>query len=80
VLHVEDALQSTTDLLGTADGEARAAPHTLRNPQVAVYSIDVRVKMFQSYVDTSVQNDIGLRESNCRQSCRNGQREKRFFH
>jgi hypothetical protein len=80
MLDVEDALQAAAEFFRTADGEPRTAPHAVRHTHVAVDAVDVRVNPLQRLVDTAVQHDVGLRVRNCGQSCRNGQREKRFLH
>jgi hypothetical protein len=80
MLDVENALQATAEFLGAADGKTRTTPHAIRHAKVTIHAIDIGVKILQRLVDTAVQHNIRLRESDCRQSCRNGQREKRFLH
>jgi hypothetical protein len=89
MLDVENSLQAAAKLFGTADRKPRTAPHTVRNSEITTGSrrgtrgrnlVGLRVHMLERYVDAPVQYDVCLRVAKGGQSCRNGQREKRFFH
>ena len=81
VLQVEDAFQAVAQVFRADDADAGAAPDTVVDLQVALAgAAGFLVQAFNGNVNAAQQLDGGLGLSECWQGCRNGQRNKRFFH
>ena len=81
VFQVEDGFQAIAQFFGTDDADLGTTPDAIIDLQVALArAAGVFVQALDSHIDATGQLDAGLSLGECRHSCHNGQRNKRFFH